>query len=108
MANINIKIHIDINKGIKNKEISVPKLTATPFPPLNLRNIGNICPISATKIMIVIYKKDESIYCFAIYIDIHPLKKSKIKVVIPAMYPEVLNTLVAPTFFDPTVRISIL
>jgi len=49
--NINkITTHVKINKkhSCVDNTINTPKYVATPFPPLNLNQMGNICPKKTT------------------------------------------------------------
>ena len=105
LVNINITIQLII-KIVPNKifiENKIPTYVATPFPPLNLSQIGNTCPknahneatnISSGKF---IFTKITGIIAFDI---------SNISVVYPISLLPVLSALVAPILPDPISRIS--
>tara|TARA_S200000501_G_C20531175_1_gene615723 strand:- start:192 stop:473 length:282 start_codon:yes stop_codon:yes gene_type:complete len=38
-----------INPSLNDKAKSIPKYVATPFPPLNFNQTGNICPMNAAR-----------------------------------------------------------
>lgn len=86
--------------------IIVPKDVATPFPPLNLRNTENICPIIENKLTssILIRGSDSFI---AIKVGKKPLKESNISTIIPYFVPSVLITFAVPIFPLPCLVMSI-
>ena len=86
--------------------ITIPKLVATPLPPLNLKNTGKVCPTitknaaNSTKIAGFI-----SFTIFptitAINTDTTPFNISHTSVSSATFFPIVLNTFVVPAFLLP-------
>ena len=88
------------------KVIKTPSAVATPFPPLNSKNIGNVCPsiaknpaiysnnVSSTSVQI----RPASI---ATTIAITPFSTSHTNVNAAAFFPTVLKTFVEPAFLLP-------
>ena len=82
-----------------------PKAVATPFPPLNEKNTGYKCPknvAAPTKAIIVGSKSNR----LTINTGTKPFKLSPNNVIAAAIFPDfppILNTLVAPGFFEPRV-----
>ena len=101
-----------INANANNKQINpifqlikriIPKLVATPFPPLNSKNTGYVCPITtnsaaiSTSIALLVFlnilpKR------IAINIETIPFNMSQTRVKTAAFLPTVLSTLVLPAF----------
>jgi hypothetical protein len=93
------------NKIPKGRDIAkiIPKYTATPFPPLNFNQIGNICAIK----QINAEKINKSLkYIKEIITELYPFKISNISVAIAKDFFPVLRTFVVPIFPDPIFRIS--
>ena len=96
----------EINQVIQNKSVnghdikaSKPRKDATPFPPLNFNQIGNMCPNIEKKPQIT---PSSFPYEYAMNIVIkNVLKKSKSKVNAPNFFPIKRFTLVAPIFPEP-------
>lgn len=92
--------------------INTPKLVAMPFPPLNLRNIVQLCPHILAKPNINL---NESKEVFRLEVvksaksatGIIPFEISRSNPIIPILYPSTLAKLVAPMFPEPTLRKSI-
>ena len=103
---------IAIRTKAKTKHISpicqfvisnIPNDVAIPFPPLNPKNIGKVCP-TTTKIPASCTNKALSTFCTifptskAIPIATTPFKISQISVISAAFFPTDLRTLVVPAF----------
>jgi hypothetical protein len=96
---------------VKVNPIRTPMVVATPFPPLNFRNIVQLWPHIQQNPMI---KRNcssvKKVFVIRIFprktTGMAPFKMSRIKIVIPKPLPRTLRALVAPTFPEPTVRIS--
>ena len=90
-----------INPTCQSTISNTPNDVATPFPPLNLKNTGKVCPITANKpaicasnaVSVVSLKFPNTT---AIATAITPFKISHIKVIIAAFLPTVLKTFVEP------------
>lgn len=118
VKNIIIQIKIIIYKAIRNwaiimaRPIITPKLVATPLPPLKLRNIVQLCPMTATKPKIIRNDNAQGISLApaiesAIKVgQIKPLPMSSINAVMPKNGPRTLKALVAPILPEPCLRIS--
>ena len=82
---------------------NIPSDVATPFPPLNPKKIGKVCPIT-TAIAAICTNKALSTSLtiqpssIAIKIATIPFKMSQIKVSAAAPFPTLLRTLVEPAF----------
>ena len=102
-----IKIPRAINAGIGINPKPTPSNVATPLPPLNPANIGNICPnTTAAAATICIYPGISISGKYPnITLDIkmanHPFKASMMKTGIPALYPKILMVFVVPAFPEP-------
>ncbi len=97
----NITTHVNTNTKVictlnPNK---TPKVVATPFPPLNLIHIGNICPNTA-KI---------AAYCCEVetHTAINPFRESMNKAKAASVLLPVLKTFVVPIFPEPILLRSI-
>jgi hypothetical protein len=88
-----------------------PIVTETPFPPLNLKNIGKSCPKTTPNIMAMAKSALETppMGCNlkTNATAANDLKKSPRNAKIPAFLPMVRTTFVAPEFPLPTLLISI-
>ncbi len=91
------------NPSLKDKAKIIPKYVATPLPPLNFIHTGNIWPRKAIR-------PDKKIKFgkkyFVTRIGATPFEISKNKVRAARNLFPVLNTLVAPIFFEPISLIS--
>jgi len=83
-------------------------VVATPFPPLNRRNIEKLCPAIAE--IMAPTANNSRLSGGAINkgnnAAINPLRKSKPNTVLPAFFPRIRFTLVAPGLQLPTLKIS--
>lgn len=102
-----------LNPGIlKAKPKSTPKVVATPLPPLNLKNIVQLCPnMHPNPIAINMFCACAKSSCFvktspSKTTGKKPFNISRNNTVIPQPLPKILNALVAPTFPEPNLRIS--
>ena len=75
--------------------MNVPTPGATPFPPLNFKNIGQQCPIIIDEAVNAIRRLLSSV-CFNTSTKIKPLQKSNKKTIIPIFSPRARVTFVAP------------
>lgn len=82
-----------------------PSDVETPFPPLNLSHIGNICPITAHAPI----KKDISFGKKFLQKKgiANPFSKSSANTIAPTFLPSTRTAFVAPIFPDPNFRISL-
>jgi len=102
------------NPGIINaRAIKTPKVVATPLPPLKFRKILNVWPKMLAR-PIIIHNASSEKACELLAIKsetaaagMNPFNVSIIKTLIPAGLPNTLKALVAPTFPEPNLRISI-
>jgi len=94
------------------KPNNTPNVVAIPLPPLNPKNIVQLCPeiqlkpkiirrTSSGKLILVVIRFPKKITATK------PLMISKTKTVIPAVLPNTRRALVAPTLPEPNLRISI-
>ena len=100
---LNIKVtitQVKINKILKgiDKANKTPRYVATPFPPLNLNQIGKMWPKKTIKAAICICS---GIILLASNTGRKPLRQSKIKVNNAKYLLPVLSTFVAPIFPEP-------
>ncbi len=92
-----------INPSLIDKTRRIPRQVATPLPPLNFNQTGNICPrIAARPDKKTKFGKKTSVMRTAAL----PFKISRNKVRIAKSLFPVLKTFVAPIFLDPIVLIS--
>ena len=105
---------IAINTKANTKQISpicqfvinnTPSAVATPLPPLNPKNIGNVCPSTTHTPAICIKRAAFHTSAFAIFpiknatkTATTPFNTSHISVSIAGFFPAVLNTFVLPAF----------
>ena len=106
---LNIKdtiIHVKINKKLNpyDKANNMPRYVATPFPPLNLNQIGKICPKKAIKAESC---KCSGRNCCVMITGIYPFKISNIRVIAAKYLFPVLRTFVAPILPEPIFLISL-
>ena len=104
----NVKIAMIVSIGIRI--IITPRAVLTPFPPLNRKKTGKICPMIAAN-------PDNSLTYSAFIRTVErvlarmtaaaPLPTSNISARMPANGPATRHTLVAPMFPDPTPRTSL-
>lgn len=116
--NINAQVKISkprimFNPGtLEARPSNTPKVVAMPLPPLNFKNIVQLCPqiqdrpkriretvseIAVIPIVRILPKKKTTT---------NPFRTSKSNTVIPGPLPKSLRALVAPTLPDPNLRIS--
>ena len=89
------------------KPQAAPIEVATPLPPLNFKNIGQLCP--------QMHNIAETIYMELVGLRTNlarnsgkkPFKKSRTKTRIPHFFPTTLTTLVAPMLPEPNFLMSI-
>ena len=98
-----IKPNITFRPGnVIAKPNKTPNVAATPLPPLNPKNMLQLCPH--------IQAKPKTIRNISWSVKkttaAKPLKTSKANTVIPAGLPNILKALVAPTLPEPNLRIS--
>lgn len=82
---------------------NAPNAVAMPFPPLNPKNTGNMCPITAIRATNA-KPKPSSPKIFANATGSAPFKISPKSTHAAVAFPPMRNILVAPGFFDPDVR----
>lgn len=91
---------------------NTPKVVATPLPPLNFKNIVQLWPQIQLRPMMI---RNISCGINVILADKmlpknttvrRPLSISKINTAMPGPLPKTLSALVAPTFLEPKLRIS--
>lgn len=87
---------------VGDRDINTPSVVATPLPPLNLRNIGNICPRTAAK---ATNPKPNPVMPtnLATNTGNNPFKISPSKTKIAAFLPPERSTFVVPGFLEPIV-----
>jgi len=89
---------------------NIPKLVATPFPPLNPKNTGNVCPITTSMAAICANNAAFLLLIFAINIAkstaTTPFNISQTQVNAAAFFPILLNIFVLPAFPLPFSLIS--
>src|SRR5208282_5472286 len=73
-----------------------PRPVATPFPPLNFSQTGNMCPITARTAAAIIQRALPPVQRPAIQTDRQPFPASKSRVRVPASAPALGATLAAP------------
>ena len=97
--------HVKINKKLNwiDKAAIIPKYVATPLPPLNFNQIGNIWPRKANNEEIII--KSEK-YSWVIITGKYPFATSNNRVNNARNLFPVLSTLVAPIFPEPILLTS--
>ena len=83
-------------------QMSPPKKVETPFPPLNLNQMGNICPRIAARRATEVRQGRSGAKAIAKA----PFAASPKKVPIPSIFPPTRQALVAPIFPEPCARIS--
>lgn len=108
---------VNINMNFKpaiftERPSNTPKVVATPFPPLNPKNIVQLCPqIQLTPTSKQKISSGITILPVSILPNNttgrNPLNMSRINTVIPQPFPRSLRALVAPTFPEPNLRISV-
>ncbi len=82
----------------KDSAVIAPKYVATPFPPLNFNQIGNICP---KKVIRHANWTNSGKYFIVIKTGKYPFEMSKRRVIAAKNLFPVLSTFVAPIFPDP-------
>jgi hypothetical protein len=93
---------------IRLKPIIAPKLVATPFPPLNLKKIVQLCPtMQKTAARTKRYSEESGKKNLKMLGEINPFKKSRINTKIPHFLPTTRKTLVAPILPEPNFLMSI-
>src|SRR3989442_2143 len=93
---------------IQSTAKSTPRAVATPLPPLNRRNTGNMCPRMAAPPAASSHSLPAAPRrCWATSTASAPFPMSPISVTIPAALPATLRTLVNPMFRLPASRGSI-
>ena len=92
-------VKIATNRFIANK---VPRKVAMPLPPLNLKNIGNICPSIAKSATAAKSKSGNLKTKWQIITGTNPLRTSQIKVAAASFLPAMRITLVAPGLWEPS------
>ncbi len=106
--------NITFKPGIlTDKAINTPKIAAMPFPPLNPKNIVQLCPDTQLKPKIMRSISEDKKLTFDLKKSpkkntaANPLKTSINNTVIPALFPKTRKAFVAPTLPEPNLRISI-
>ncbi len=98
---------------LTDKAINTPKIVAMPLPPLNPRNIVQLCPDTQLKPKIIHTISEDKKLTFELKKSpkkntaANPLKTSISNTGIPAFLPKTRKAFVAPTFPEPNLRISI-
>ncbi len=94
-----------LGKIILNPQIE-PIEVATPLPPLNFKNIGQLCPHTLNMAANIYIELAEARKTLASNKGKKPFKKSRIKTKMPHFFPTTLTTLVAPILPEPNFRMS--
>jgi hypothetical protein len=89
-----------------------PIVTDIPFPPLNLKNIGKLCPKTTLNNAIIPKSKfelpDVGPSCRTKKTKINDFRKSPKNTKTPGLLPKIRVTFVAPGFLDPILLMSML
>ena len=107
----NITITFAIRIFFMASPINTPKLVAMPLPPLNFRNIVQLCPQILVKPRINLIEFKEVFRLEAVksannMTGIMPFEISRSSPIAPILYPKTLAKFVAPMFPEPTLRKS--
>lgn len=98
LNNKNVKIQLpkNINPRTQSKTNKENKIQAIPFPPLKFNQTGNICPITATKVVIDKINSQFPYKYFATIRGTIAFNPSNRRTNAPHFFPNVLATFVDP------------